>query len=90
MSAENGAITRDPRVDRAVSWLLALLVTVVMTWVGTQLASLHTAVSDLRVEIARNADARARLEIHLSDMSIHHAAIEGLRARVAAVEEKMR
>lgn len=101
MTAESGSVLRDSRLDRAVTWLLASLVTVglgVGAWFFSSLSQdmrqLQNTIHDLRVTVALNSSLERRIEALEKRVDAHQDGhpgrvvemVEALRRRLAKLE----
>jgi len=67
----NGALLRDPRIDKAVSWILTTLVGLAVLWasgnlrdVRTKLDKLDETVTQLKIRFAEQSAMAKQVEDH--------------------------
>lgn len=104
MSEKAGSITKDPRLDRVVTWALALLVSLALSigaWFFSMMTSeirgLRGEISNLRVSVALNSSLEkrinaieSRVDDHQRDShaSRHQEKIGDLADRIRRLEER--
>ncbi len=75
----NGALLRDPRIDRAVSWVLTTLVGLAVVWASGSL-------SEVRADLKRVGESVQKLEIRFAEQSIVVRQVEDHERRLRRLE----
>jgi hypothetical protein len=88
MTEQNGALFKDARVDKIVTWVVAGLIASSLAWVGSELNGMRDTLQELRLDVVRNSDMREAYRVHIADGSIHGTAIADLNARLKILEMK--